>query len=78
MRGRVSRYSVEQIEQIVAAVNDYGSAQAPIHLPFVITGQLCMYYWRKANPGAPIKKRTRKNLARTAQEPVDNVLGDKE
>jgi hypothetical protein len=63
MRGRISRFSSEQIAQIVAAVSEYGSKRAPEHLPFEIAGQLCMYYWRKANPNAPVKKRPKKSVA---------------
>ena len=58
MRGRVSRFSAEQIKMIVRAVAEHGSVEAPRHLPFEITGQLCMYYFRKANPEAPIHRRS--------------------
>lgn len=58
MRGRVSRFTAEQIKQIVVAVQNHGSVEAPKHLSFKITGQLCMYYWRKANPDAPVKTRS--------------------
>lgn len=60
MKGRVSKFSSEQIAQIVAAVDEHGAANAPKHLPFKIVSQLCQYYWRKANPEAPVKRRRRK------------------
>lgn len=58
MRGRVSRFTEEQIKMIVRAVAEHGSVEAPKNLPFEITGQLCMYYFRKANPDAPISRRS--------------------
>lgn len=62
MKGRVSRYSAEQIEMIVEAVTKYGASKAPEHLPFSIKSQLCQYYWRKAHPEAPIRKRPRRKV----------------
>lgn len=57
MKGRVSKFSPKQVEQIVDAVEKYGASDAPKHLTFHIVPQLCNYYWRKANPDAPKTKR---------------------
>jgi hypothetical protein len=58
---RVSRYSSEQIDAIVLAVEEHGASYAPKYLSFQVSPQVCQYYWRKAKPELPIRRR-KKNV----------------